>query len=132
MRNPTILAACALAALTGVEAALAQTIAKTVPPNRLSKIDHYTGWNDDCSFKQIKVDAPAKPAHGAYSVGIANGRIPADAKIGSSGACAGRPTKVLELYYKPDRGYHGPDSLSVNMSVGGSVPVTFYYEITVQ
>jgi hypothetical protein len=132
MRNPAIVAACALAALAGGEAAIAQTITKSIPPNRSSKLDHYTGWNDDCSFKQIRVDAMSKPAHGSYSVGIANGVIPADAKIGSSGACSGRPTKVLELYYRPDRGYHGPDSLTVNMSVGGSAPVTFIYAINVQ
>jgi hypothetical protein len=135
MRSPAIVAACALAplaALAGGEAAIAQTISKSIPPNRSSKLDHYTGWNDDCSFKEIRVDPMSKPAHGSYSVVITNGVIPADAKIGASGVCAGRPTKVLELYYRPDRGYHGLDSLTVNMSVGGSAPVTFTYAINVQ
>ena len=120
-----------LAVLFPVTPALAKTISKTVAPGRASNIDHYTGWNNDCSFMVIKIDVATKPAHGSVSTRITNGRIAAHADIGSAGTCAGKPTKVLNLYYNPAPGYHGSDSFSVNMSSGGS-PQSYYYEITVR
>ena len=124
-------AALTLALLAPMTPALAKTISKTVAAGRASNIDHYTGWNNDCSFMVIKIDVTSKPAHGSVSTRISNGRIPGHADIGSSSACAGKPTKVLNLYYKPARGYRGTDSFTVNMSSGGS-PQTYYYQITVQ
>ena len=111
--------------------ALAQTIYKTTPAGQSSKIDHYMGWNDDCSFKSLSIDVIAKPAHGAITSRIANGTITADAKVGTSGACAGKPTKVLEIYYKPEKGFHGSDNFTVNMSFGGSGSKAFYYSVNV-
>lgn len=111
--------------------ALAQTIYKTTPAGQSSKIDHYMGWNDDCSFKSLSIDVIAKPAHGAITSRIANGTITADAKVGTSGACAGKPTKVLEVYYKPEKGFHGSDTFTVNMSFGGSGSKAFYYSVNV-
>ena len=50
-------------------------IEKSVPGDRSTKIDHYTGWNDDCSFKEIWVDVTASPSDGIVTHHIANGRI---------------------------------------------------------
>jgi hypothetical protein len=110
----------------------AESIEKSVPGDRSTKIDHYTGWNDDCSFKEISVDVIANPSHGTVTHHIANGRIPAEAKIGSSGACAGKPTQVLELFYRPTRGFRGVDGFSVNLRVGSSPAHVFEYRLTVQ
>ena len=111
--------------------AQAETISKSVPSGQSSKIDHFTGWNDDCSFKSLNIDIVSKPSHGQVTSRIASGVIPPNAKTGSSGSCAGKPTKVLEVYYRPEKGFHGSDSFTVNMSFGG--PGTyFYYTVTVQ
>ena len=63
--------------------------------------------------------------------GAVDGTITADAKVGTSGACAGKPTKVLEVYYKPEKGFHGSDNFTVNMSFGGSGSKAFYYSVNV-
>jgi hypothetical protein len=110
----------------------AQVISKTVPSGVKTKIDHYTGWNDDCSFKSLDIQVTTPPAHGEIASRIANGVIPSDAKIGSSGVCAGKPTKVLEVYYKSARGYKGPDSFTVDMSFGGSSAKDFSYSVDVR
>ena len=44
--------------------AQAETISKSVPSGQSSKIDHFTGWNDDCSFKSLNIDIVSKPSHG--------------------------------------------------------------------
>lgn len=124
-----LLLACAALAVTDAEA---ETISKSVPAGQTTKIDHYTGWKDDCSFLEIAVNVLAKPAHGEVTHHIANGVVPANAKLGSSGSCAGKPTKVLELYYRPAKGFHGADSLSVEMTDGFQRSTTFTYEITVE
>ena len=110
----------------------AETIEKSVPGDRSTKIDHYTGWNDDCSFKEIWVGVTASPSHGTVTHHIANGRITAEAKIGSSGTCAGKPTKVLELFYRPTRVFRGADGFTVNLRVDGSPAHVFDYRLTVQ
>ena len=120
--------ACAALAATAVAA---ETLAKTVPAGQTTKLDHYTGWKDDCSFLEIAVNVLSKPAHGEVSHRIAKGVIPANAKLGSSGSCAGKPTEVLELYYRPAKGFHGSDSLTVEMTNGGQSSTTFTYDITV-
>jgi hypothetical protein len=110
----------------------AETLSKSVPADRTTKLDHYTGWKDDCSFLEIAVNVLTKPAHGDVSSHIANGVIPANAKLGSSGSCAGKPTKVLELYYRPAKGFHGADSLTVEMTNGSQSSTTFTYQISVE
>jgi hypothetical protein len=118
----------ALAATT----AGAETLSRSAPSGRTTKLDHYTGWKDDCSFLEIAVNVLTKPAHGEVSHRIASGIIPADAKLGSSGSCAGKPTKVLELYYRPAKGFRGADTLTVEMTDGFQHSTTFTYEISVE
>lgn len=122
--------AAALCLCTALSAT-AGTISKTVPAGRASKVDHYTGWNDDCSFLSVNVDILVKPAHGTLAPRTAMGRI-GEAQIGNAGACRGKPTKVLELYYKPARGYRGTDGFSVNMRTPKSAPVRYDYVVTVE
>jgi hypothetical protein len=120
---------------TSIAPAMAGTISKTVAAGRASNVDHYTGWNNDCSFMLIKIDVTTKPAHGSVSTRITSGRISGHADIGSAGSCAGKPTKVLQLYYKPAPGYRGSDSFTVNMTSGsgfGAKTQTYYYQMTVQ
>jgi hypothetical protein len=112
-------------------AARAETLSRSAPSGQTTKIDHYTGWKDDCSFLEIAVNVLTKPAHGEVSHRIANSVIPASAKLGSSGSCAGKPTKVLELYYRPANGFHGSDALTVEMTDGFHRSTTFTYEISV-
>jgi hypothetical protein len=132
MRNGCGIVFLSLMLLQANATARADTISKLVPADRSSEIDHYTGWNDDCSFKEISVNVVANPAHGVVISRIADGKIASHASIGSSGSCAGKPTKVLELFYRPARGYHGEDRFSVNLSVGNSSPVVYDYDVTVQ
>lgn len=115
-----------------VTAAGAETLSRSALSGQTTKLDHYTGWKDDCSFLEIAVNVLTKPAHGEVSHRIANGVIPADAKLGSSGPCAGKPTKVLELYYRPTKGFHGADALTVEMTDGSQRSTTFTYQINVE
>lgn len=123
----TLLAATLVAAGTP---ALAETLYKTVPAGRASKLDHYTGWNNDCSFMTIRIDVVGRPAHGTVSTRPTRGRI-GSADIGNAGACAGKPSKVLELHYRPSGGFRGSDTVSVNMRAGNRT-VNYTYYITVR
>ncbi len=107
-----------------------QHLAKSVPAGSTTKIDHYTGWNNDCSFLMINIDVVQKPSYGTVTPRVSQGQI-TNANIGSAGACLGKPTRVLELYYRPARGFRGQDSFSVNMRTPNSPPVTYVYSVTV-
>ena len=127
MFRVTSLAALALLAAAPLSSALAASLSKTVPAGRASQIDAYSGWNlEDCSFQTISFTTTSQPAHGRITTRIGHGRI-TNANTGSAGKCYGKPTKVLQLWYTPQRGYHGSDTVSV--TAGGTA---YYYSITVQ
>jgi len=125
-----LLAASALP-LSGLAEAKTVRYAKSARSGATVKIDHYTGWNNDCSFLEIKVDVVKKPAHGTVTPKIAGSRI-TKAEIGSARNCLGKPTKVIEVYYRSKKGYRGKDPFTVQMRTPNSAPVTFVYDVTVR
>ena len=131
MKSVAYVVLLAFVSLMGCNAAIAETLARTVTANQTSKIDGYTGWYDDCSFKPVNVDVATKPSHGSYSVRIVPGRIPDHTIFGSVNGCAGKPTKMLELYYRPAPGYHGADAMTIYVNLGGA-PAAYSYEITIR
>ena len=46
--------------------------------------------------------------------------------------CAGKPTEVLELFYRPTRGFRGADGFTVNLRVDGASARAFDYRLTLQ
>ena len=117
-----------------VQVADAKTVrySKTARANASTKIDHYSGWNDDCSFLTIDIDVVEKPRNGAVRPKLANGRIPRP-QVGSrqGAACAGRPMKIIEVYYTPTRGFRGNDQFKVRMRTPGQRVVFFVYRVKV-
>ena len=126
MFRATSLAFVAFLGAAPLSNAMAASLSKTVPAGRASQIDAYSGWNNDCSFMTIAFNLTSPPAHGRITTRIGHGRI-TNANTGSAGGCYGKPTKVLQLWYTPQRGYHGSDTVSV--TAGGTA---YYYSITVQ
>ena len=129
MLRVTSLAALAFIAAAPLSTAAAVSRNKSVPAGRATMLDAYSGWNNDCSFLVIKVNITAPPAHGKISTRIGHGFI-REANEGSVGSCLGKPTRVLQLWYTPKRGYHGSDTVSVLAGAGN--PTTYYYSITVE
>ncbi len=103
---------------------------RNAPTGKSHWIDAYYGWNDDCSFKTINVDVVDPPANGAVTPRIENQRIK-QAQVGNTGACVGKPTKAVAVYYKSKSGYRGSDAFTVRMSVAGQPPVFFVYRVNV-
>jgi hypothetical protein len=104
---------------------------RTATSGKSQWIDAYFGWADDCSFMTIDVDVVDSPAHGSVSPRIENRKI-TSAQVGSTGACLGKPTKAVAVYYKSKAGYRGQDAFTVRMKVGTQAPVFFVYRVTVR
>jgi hypothetical protein len=130
--RPASVLLLALAVLAAPPAG-AQTnhLTRSVAAGSTTKIDHYTGWNNDCSFLMINIDIIQKPSHGTITPRVSQGQI-TNANIGSTGSCLGKPSRVLEIYYRAAKGFRGQDSFSVNMRTPNSAPVTYVYSVTVQ
>src|SRR5215213_11368167 len=115
----SILPALALAVPLAIPpVATAATLSKTAMAGKVTKIDEYTGWNNDCSFLTISVDVSSPPSHGTVTSKVARGRI-TNAAVGSAGRCFGRPTRVLQVYYRARPGFRGTDTFAVDMTVRG-------------
>jgi hypothetical protein len=117
--------------LAGSTFATAATLSKTAIAGKSTKIDEYTGWNNDCSFLTISVDVSSPPSHGTVTSKVARGRI-SNAAVGSAGRCFGKPTRVLQVYYRPRAGFRGTDTFSVDMTVRGQPTKTFTYAVSVR
>jgi hypothetical protein len=128
----SILPALALAVLLAIPpVATAATLSKTAMAGKTTKIDEYTGWNNDCSFLTISVDVSSPPSHGTVTSKVARGRI-TNAAVGSAGRCFGRPTRVLQVYYRAKPGFRGTDTFAVDMTVRGQPTKTFTYSVSVR
>ena len=127
----SVLAVCC--ALLPPQSARGQTksYSKSAPSGKSHKIDSYSGWNNDCSFRTINVDIVEAPVHGQVSPRIVNSKI-TNSAIGSSGKCRGKPTRAVAVYYKSKSGYRGSDRFKVRMSVGGGAPAFFVYQVNVR
>jgi hypothetical protein len=117
--------------LAGPTCAMAATLSKTAVAGKSTKIDEYTGWNNDCSFLTIRVDVSSPPSHGTVTSKVARGRI-SNAAVGSAGSCFGKPTRVLQVYYRGKAGFRGIDTFSVDMTVRGQPTKTFTYAVSVR
>lgn len=104
---------------------------KTAKSGSSQWIDAYYGWNADCSFRTINVDVVSGPRHGKVTPKVEIQRI-TSAQIGSMGACKGKKTKAVAVYYRSKRGYRGRDRFRVRMSLAGSRPVFYTYNINVR
>jgi hypothetical protein len=117
--------------LAGPTCAMAATLSKTAVAGKSTKIDEYTGWNNDCSFLTIRVDVSSPPSYGTVTSKVARGRI-SNAAVGSAGSCFGKPTRVLQVYYRGKAGFRGIDTFSVDMTVRGQPTKTFTYAVSVR
>jgi hypothetical protein len=131
MTRTFVLAGAVAAALAIPAAGSAATLQKSAPSGKSAKIDEYTGWNNDCSFLTINVNVSSPPSHGAVTSRVARGRI-TNAAVGSAGSCFGKPTRVLQVYYRSRAGYRGTDTFSVDMSVRGQPTKRFTYAVSVR
>jgi len=117
-----LLAALPLAAPT--PPASPETTSRTLLAGRATNMGQYMGWKPDCSALPIRIDVVTKPAHGTAWTDITT-------EIDTFSPCAGKPMRVLKLYYEPTPGYHGPDSFSIKKTSFGS-PKTEAFAITVK
>jgi len=108
-----------------------EIIARSAVAGQAQWMDDYYGWTDNCKPLVYDIDVVEPPANGRVSPKSKSGAIPATAKIGSSGSCAGKPYKGWSLFYTAKAGYKGSDSFRVRMRVGNQSKF-FLYRIAVR
>ncbi len=114
---------CLFAALMWVQWATAQELTLTRPAESgvNTRISHERAWDRNCNALAIKVSITKNPVHGTVSVvpGIASTLPPSTPASGSTGTCAGKTVTGSTVRYKSKPGFHGKDSVSYNVVIGG-------------
>lgn len=131
IRYPYLLLAAAIAMASLPEWSAAETIFRNASAGKAQWMDDYYGWDNRCNSIVYDIDVVQAPAHGKVAPRPKQGRIPANAKIGSSGSCAGKPFKGWSIFYTARAGYHGNDAFRVRMRVGGTSKY-FDYRVNVR
>ena len=75
----------------------------------------YFTWKADCRSAFGTVKVISKPQHGTISNHLIDWRIGISRRKGVPDQCFGRPIKALAVFYKPQPGYHGIDSFSLDL-----------------
>ena len=99
--------------------------------DRPLQVDFVTALNPDCSLVGVtSVRTIEEPRHGKLTVekgwGFAN--YPQD---NPRAACGRRRSEGMQMSYRPDPGYLGPDSVTVDVIYGDGYSRKRHYEITV-
>ena len=74
-------------------------------------------WNLDCDINGGVVKVTAKPQHGKLTNHLIETTVPLN-RSGPNNSCLGRPTKGFEVDYTSERGFHGTDSFSLEVTTG--------------
>jgi hypothetical protein len=101
-------------AASGAGLVAPQSVALAVPGNTDRRLDAARSLNEDCSSvgKTVVKIAP-KPAHGVAEIRYVDG-YPNYPASNPRSACNKRAVAGVELWYRPEAGYAGDDSLSVD------------------
>jgi hypothetical protein len=111
-------------------AAGAQTASRTVAAGGVLKVGHFANVNPDCSpvgVTVVRLSAP--PKHGvvrtASTMGFAH-------FAGTFEICNSRRVAGVSVEYRPDRGFTGSDSFSLDVIYPGGLEQVGSYDVTVK
>ena len=104
-------AACILAfGIPGL--AQAKDLSRTVASSEMA---NYRSWDNNCVSSTGVVTVLAKPQHGKLSTRIIDTTI-GTPRIKRRVDCTGLPTKGFQVSYTSDRGFHGTDNFSLDVT----------------
>ena len=109
------LAAILIVASCAFGPAFANNYEFVVPVDAARSVADHLAINEDCSsLGETVVRVTAAPAHGTATVkrGTANPHFPT---TNPRSACNVRKVPATLVFYKPERGYAGPDSLTIDI-----------------
>jgi hypothetical protein len=104
---------------------------RTALSGRLTKMQDYTSWRDDCTSSTGEVRVLTKPQHGTLSTRIVDTKISAHTRIPRVTYCTGVPVKAFQVNYTSVRGFRGTDNFSLE-AVWPSHRDTDNYTVTVK
>jgi hypothetical protein len=94
--------------------AFARPLERTVASGETRIVGRYFTWKADCRSAFGTVKVISKPQHGTISNQLVDARIGVSRHKGFADQCFGRPIRALAVFYKPQPGYHGIDSFSLD------------------
>lgn len=121
-----------VAALLLPAVARSEEIHKTAISGQRTRIYRTVSFNPDCSYSPFKFDVVREPQHGKVQPQFEDHVIGSDTAqgAGSIGACAGKHTRGLALYYTSKSGFKGQDTLSISASnQSGSIAANIVIEV---
>jgi hypothetical protein len=83
-------------------------------------------WDRDCNTLPVTVTITKNPEKGSISVvpGVPSTIPDSTPGSGNTSACAGKPVTGNAIKYKSNAGFHGTDSVSLNVSIGRPQMIT--------
>jgi hypothetical protein len=109
-----VAAACILVfGITGL--AQAKDLSRTVSSGQTAEMVNYRSWNNNCVSTTGVVKVLTKPQHGKLSTRIIDTTI-GTPRIQRKVDCTGVPTKGFQVSYTSERGFHGTDSFSLDIT----------------
>jgi hypothetical protein len=94
-------------------AASGEDFSVTVASGRLTKMQDYKSWKNDCTSTTGVVKVITKPQHGTLSTRIVDTTISSHTRIPRVTYCTGLPIKAFRVNYTSTRGFHGTDTFSL-------------------
>ena len=94
-----------------------------------TRIQGFTSWNSDCSYKPVRLEVTRQPKHGKVVPRLEVARI--GTILNGTSKCKGRKINKVFLYYTSKRGYKGKDAFRIRVRFGGT-PQNFSYTINVK
>jgi hypothetical protein len=116
---------------TGVaRSAYAKEVSVTAIPEQPTRLQAYYSWGPGCSFRTVTTNVSVQPAHGTLIPHTSMETI-RTARFGEVGSCAGKQHKALQIDYKSDAGFHGTDSVTIDIVFGSKRHDVDHFSITV-
>ena len=112
--------------------AQSEEVYKTASSGQRALIYRTVSFNADCSYSPFKFDVVREPEHGKVQPQFEDHVIGSDSAqhAGGIGACAGKRTRGLALYYTSKSGFKGQDTLSIKASnQSGSIATNIIIEV---
>jgi hypothetical protein len=86
---------------------------------QVTMMRRYGNWHRDCQSQLGVVRPLSKPAHGKLSTRQVSGLIKSN-RFNPTDSCIGRTIEMVQIDYRPDPGYRGADTFSIEASWGAN------------
>lgn len=120
-----------LGACAGLENLGANTIAKSVKSGGEVELAHWAYWDNNCQGEPFDTKIIEAPKQGKTELREAVFAIPSKNSSGATTGCVDKIIESTKVFYIPNKGYTGTDSIIVEFS-GSSGTVRNAYAVTVR